>query len=358
MVRQLVHPVNESRRDPASVVLDLLILTHNRQAYFDRMIKALTERTSYPLRIIVADNASSESFRRNLSRLKAQGIINEVVLNEENNVHDGWRAGLSLVRSDPFLISDPDIEVPLVADGWLTRLLDVWARHPCLSRLGVRLSLCNFPPPPMPAPFRGSRGSGDEVSVEFVDTTLQLMDRAHFQAVGGFEAKRLIDVFPVLDAGGSWPGVSNEIEAVHLGWNEEQDFPEYIHEKDKQDQLPSYVYSQCLERDVRQGKEFGSQFFARYHANREPKRQATIQAEMIGRFAPVESVLDVGCGLGHLVKELQSRGKQAIGVDPSVYCLANCLAPDHCSRADARGLPFAEGEVDLVLPSSFRDGTH
>jgi ubiquinone/menaquinone biosynthesis C-methylase UbiE len=69
-----------------------------------------------------------------------------------------------------------------------------------------------------------------------------------------------------------------------------------------------------------------------------------------------ETILDLGCGPGHLVVELLRRGKNAYGVDrsPAMQRLANRRLrragfPGRVVGADARALPFAAASVDSVV---------
>ncbi|HEC66458.1 MAG TPA: class I SAM-dependent methyltransferase [bacterium] len=64
-----------------------------------------------------------------------------------------------------------------------------------------------------------------------------------------------------------------------------------------------------------------------------------------------ESVLDVGCGEGHLVEILNTRRIRAKGVDFSPY--AGKRIPYDFTLADAKSLPFKDNEFDVVISSDF-----
>ena len=64
-----------------------------------------------------------------------------------------------------------------------------------------------------------------------------------------------------------------------------------------------------------------------------------------------ESVLDVGCGEGHLVEMLKARGIRAKGVDYSFY--AGKRIPDDFVMTDAKYLPFKDNRFDVVISSDF-----
>ena len=59
-------------------------------------------------------------------------------------------------------------------------------------------------------------------------------------------------------------------------------------------------------------------------------------------------VLDAGCGTGRYLRELESRGARAIGMDLSMPMLARAAA-GRVARADIRALPLGAGSLDLVV---------
>ncbi len=64
-----------------------------------------------------------------------------------------------------------------------------------------------------------------------------------------------------------------------------------------------------------------------------------------------KSILDVGCGEGHLVEMLKQQGKIAKGTDYSPF--AGKLIPDDFTETDAVKLPFKDNEFDIVISSDF-----
>ena len=66
-------------------------------------------------------------------------------------------------------------------------------------------------------------------------------------------------------------------------------------------------------------------------------------------------ILDVGCGNGYSVRELQNMGVLVVGVDCSFYRLSRWLAEGRDGRklviASAAALPFASGQFDTVISS-------
>lgn len=89
----------------------------------------------------------------------------------------------------------------------------------------------------------------------------------------------------------------------------------------------------------------------------EDGKQFELRAEAIrDRFQP-KSVLDVGCARGFLVGHLRKMGVDAKGVDISEWAVGS-VPPDglgaHLKCADVtKGLPYADGEFDLVTSMDF-----
>ncbi len=73
---------------------------------------------------------------------------------------------------------------------------------------------------------------------------------------------------------------------------------------------------------------------------------------LIRRYVKLQGarVLDVGCGLGLYVKELQANGADAWGTDIDAEKVAEAsLTQPQISQAPAEALPFADGTFDAIL---------
>ena len=67
-----------------------------------------------------------------------------------------------------------------------------------------------------------------------------------------------------------------------------------------------------------------------------------------------KTVLDVGCGLGHMVKEMIRQGIDAHGIDFSIDLIPFWKDEEHFSVRDATNLKgFADSSYDLVISSDF-----
>jgi len=75
--------------------------------------------------------------------------------------------------------------------------------------------------------------------------------------------------------------------------------------------------------------------------------------ELVKSFEP-ETILDVGCGPGMLVKSLREEGIKAFGLDfaPSLKN-KQWLGHDFFVNADAQNIPFPDNSFDLVFSSEF-----
>ncbi|PIX15287.1 MAG: hypothetical protein COZ72_03825 [Elusimicrobia bacterium CG_4_8_14_3_um_filter_50_9] len=127
--------------------IDIVILSHERSAIITDMLTKIKERTHYPHRIIVCDNDSSEAAKNNLKRLVEKGFIDKLILNNFNKWPEGFNPGLTIVNGDLYCLSDPDIIVPDLGENcWLSRLVDYMNKYPFMGKIGLHISMDNYPP--------------------------------------------------------------------------------------------------------------------------------------------------------------------------------------------------------------------
>ena len=91
-------------------VIDIFITTYLRQAYTEKTIQYLYERTKYPFRLFVIDNGGNKEV---LDEAVKQKKVFLVIRPDSNvGIHASWNIALSLAESDYFITSDNDIYVP------------------------------------------------------------------------------------------------------------------------------------------------------------------------------------------------------------------------------------------------------
>src|SRR2546423_10935277 len=158
---------------------DIVLLTHDRLEHLDRTVTALRERTPEPVRLTVVDNASGPELRNWLAAHR--DWFDRLVLRPTNEHVPAFQHGIDVVRSDPFIVTDPDLIVPDVRPSWLARLRELMAAHPDFGLIGVDLDMGNAPSfltPDLVATMREATGEvyGDLVEGN-VGTHFQLIRR-------------------------------------------------------------------------------------------------------------------------------------------------------------------------------------
>lgn len=89
--------------------------------------------------------------------------------------------------------------------------------------------------------------------------------------------------------------------------------------------------------------------------NYNPRYWSQVVVDMFNHFQldPKSSILDVGCAKGFMLKDVRSAFPESkvAGVDISEYAIENSHPEvrDFLQVADARELPFADGQFDLVV---------
>jgi len=101
--------------------LDIFITTYLRQAYTEKTINYLHERTKYDFRLFVIDNGGNDEV---IAEAIKQGKIFLALKASSNmGIHAAWNIALSLAESDYFITSDNDIFVPDLTPDWLTQMV-------------------------------------------------------------------------------------------------------------------------------------------------------------------------------------------------------------------------------------------
>ena len=85
--------------------IDIVLVTYNRLAFTKQTLKSILDRTKFPFRLIVVDNASTDGSGSFLLTEKAKGNIDELVRNcnsefivnliRFDDLIEGWRQGIN-----------------------------------------------------------------------------------------------------------------------------------------------------------------------------------------------------------------------------------------------------------------------
>lgn len=119
--------------------VDIILLSYNRLDFLVEMVDAIEQRTRWPHRLTIVENASGPATREWLREHTAR--FHQVIFNDANEHLAGFQRGIAATSSELFVLSDADLipAEPTAAGCWLERLLGVAERHGDFGLLGVRL---------------------------------------------------------------------------------------------------------------------------------------------------------------------------------------------------------------------------
>jgi hypothetical protein len=284
--------------------IDIVLLSHNRLDYLRRAVDALFARTPEPFRLTIVDNASRPDVRNWLAANRNR--IHRVIALPENEHVPAFQHGIDATTSDPYVVSDPDIEVPELEPSWLARLHALLDRHPEYGLVGVAL--------------RGQEFPDAEIVDANVGTVFQMIRR---DALREPYVKDSRTCTAVREAG-YLVGVAPRVVATNLGGGDPERYPGHIAAK-----------NELVSRRVERG-EFSPYVFyyreleriARPPTLTEVARAAPAVAEIRAAGVPPASVLEV------------ARTAPAVAaVLPDARALA----------APPARLPFADGAAGAVV---------
>jgi len=223
--------------------IEIVILTHNRKLYAEKMIESIKENTEYPHKIIIVDNASNEETKEYLRCLMRKNIVSQVFYNQQNLFHQGWQTGIDATEGEMIVLSDPDILVPRLEPCWLTQMVKLMEENPNIGKLGARLDLSNHPsktwrdkPLSGPSCLNPLPGlpllSDGKIYRQHVDTTLHIMRKSIYpggKMQGGLKGGNA--GLPRRYLPGTVEAVARDIVVYHLGWEDLKDYPDYFYDK-------------------------------------------------------------------------------------------------------------------------------
>lgn len=265
--------------------IDVIMLSHNRLEHLVRTVDALIERTPEPpIRLTVVDNASEPDVRNWLADNGHR--FERLILRPTNEHMPAIQHGIEASSSDPFVVTDPDIEVPEMTPSWLARQLDVLDRHPDFGMVAVDLAaqdgVLSLLPPDEAERIRSLRGDTREVDRDLTEgyagAAFQLIRRDALREpyVRGFKT-----CDSVRRAGYRF-GWNPTIKARHLGSFDLRRYPEYLARKEAS---AKYVRYGALLDQIQRPPTLG-----------EIARAAPIIARTRAAGVPDSSVLEVAWG--------------------------------------------------------------
>jgi Glycosyl transferase family 2 len=198
--------------------IDIIVLTKDRAVFFKQFIAALYRNTTIPFNLIIVDNCSGHELLKELDSIEQpSGGRLTIIRRQTNSGHNAWGEGLTLVKSNPYVISDPDCTVRKYDPCWLTQMLSLLNKYPEIGQLGCELAAANCHAFDRSIHARGECGHfrnepyGDngEIHLQGVDTTTSLVRHGHRGSFGVVGVGRQGKV-----------GVAVNVQADHLGWDE------------------------------------------------------------------------------------------------------------------------------------------
>lgn len=324
----LKHRINEaSNKQP----IDIILLTYNRYAYFQKTVAALIQRTRYPYRLIVVDNNSSPEMRSYLQ--STAGLYDHLILNDENYHTVAFQRGIACAVSDPYVVSDPDILVPdLEGPCWLERLVNLHQKYPEMGLIALNLDPANKPAK-LPDVYIGEKIIySDEITLGNVGTVMQSIKRRYFD---GCYLTDWETCQQIRDNGGK-VGFASRIIAWHLGWDEDRDYPEYLVEKFDyfREKYGAETYRMYTEKEELLSL-MNSTTTPGYYGYSRPDVQQLVNPAS-------RRILDIGCAAGMLGHELKQRlGAEVWGVE---------LSPQVAEQAEKHLDRVLTGTIEGMLP--------
>jgi GT2 family glycosyltransferase/cyclopropane fatty-acyl-phospholipid synthase-like methyltransferase len=287
--------------------IDIIFLTHDRIKYFFQTISALITNTRYPYRIIVVDNASADELKTYLRQ--SEILYDEIIYNKQNEWTNAFQYGIDVSESDPFIVSDPDILVPAMEGKcWLEKILELHKKYPEMGLIALNLDPANKPKK-LPDVYIGEKTEyNDEIVLANVGTVMQSIKRKFFD----FAYTTDWETCENIRRNGGKVGFAKKIVAYHLGWNEEEDYPDYMVEKYKffKKHFNVETYKLYTEKEeILKRMNFTNDVVSNYYGNERPEVVKLINKKS-------KKILDVGCASGVMAAKIKKDfGAEVWGIE-------------------------------------------
>ncbi len=108
------------------IPIDIFITCFLRQAYTEKTLSYLFERTKHAYRLFVIDQGGNDEV---LDAAKDK-IFLRVKLMPNAGIHAAWNCALALAENEYFITSDNDIYVPDLEPDWLNQMISFMDKRP------------------------------------------------------------------------------------------------------------------------------------------------------------------------------------------------------------------------------------
>jgi hypothetical protein len=284
--------------------VDIVLLSHNRLEYLQRTVDALFERTPEPFRLTIVDNASEPDVRSWLAANRRR--FEQIIALPENEHVPAFQYGIEATTSDPYVVSDPDIELPELEPSWLARLHGLFERNPEYGLIGVALV--------------GQELPDTEIVEANVGTWFQMIRRDALREPYVKDSRTCTAVRET----GYRAGWTTTVVAYHLGHGDAERYPGHIVAK-----------NELVSERVHRG-EFSPYIF--YHRELEKIARPPTLTE-VARAAPAVAELRAAAVPPASVLELAWTAPAVAAVFPEAVALVGPPAR----------LPFSDGAAGAVL---------
>ncbi len=275
--------------------IDIIFLTYNRLKYFHETIEKLINNTRYNYNIIIVDNNSDKEFTKYLQQTSI--LYHKLILNDKNEWTAAFQKGIDNSSSDPFIVSDPDILVPALEEKcWLERLINLNEQNEEIGLLALNLDPTNKPAQMSDVYIGEKQYFNDEITLGNVGTVMQAIKRKYFN----FNYTTDWETCEGIRRNGGKVGFARNIVGYHLGWNEEEDYPDYMVDKFKYFNETYGVDTYKLYTEKEEIISAMDNSVGNYYEYSRPEVQELVNPE-------ARKILDVGCGSGVMAFELKEK---------------------------------------------------
>ena len=192
-------------------MIDIFILTYERQEFARKCIQYLKERTRSSYRLFVIDNGGNSELA------KDPNVFLYVGLSANVGVHAAWNIALSMAESEFFITCDPDVLCPDLDPDWLSQLEKFMVERPDYGAISLH-----------PHVFIGAAGidpnePADVVERNMCGAVLRMMRTEDVRKAGGWEHKieagrnhEERTICSRLQAIGKKVGICSRLRAYHM----------------------------------------------------------------------------------------------------------------------------------------------